>query len=446
MAVEQADRVRVQEAGAPAPEQNVERQPVPPPLPECPCERQVPETERRYPGAPIPTGLLIALGDRRTGQWSIGLATAVVLTVVLYWRFTASGVPGTRLWTLVVAAAVGLGAGWYMSGRAAAIRRSTDAYPEQEQEIRNRCAEAWARLPAVGSDAEAIRRSLRRLDQELVREGPQWLDGAGYLDAWDHLHNAEENLLLIDTTTEVTATGLNDLLRLHNSRVAAKSKLIDELKEAIPHLSSTSGSNLNPPLAQPNPCDPDSARRRIKNVRAAINQDRAGKWRQVIKARNGLGQGVLATAVITYAMVAVAVVVGLDPRMLISAGVFYGVGAAVSAAHQLTLRSRSQGEIEDFGYANVKLLVAPALAGLVAVLAVATLAQASVSFGNQTYGAHFESWQATFDWTRNPDAIWVAAVFGFAPSLLFAIFQARVNGVLDSLKSSQPSGGKGGGK
>lgn len=419
------------------------------PLPvDCPCERDVPNEPRRYPGEPIPAGLLIALGDRRTGQWSIGLATAIVVMVLLYSGFSARGVWGAGFWSVALASVVGLAAGLFMSNRAAAIQASTDAYPEQELEIRERCSQAWSRLASIASssDADLIRRSLRRLNDELKRTGPQWLDGAGYLDAWSHIHGAEEDLLPIDTDTNVSAAALNDLLRLNNSDIGSREKLADELKQAIPHLSANSGSNLSPPTPQPVPSDPSTAKQRIKNVRMAINEDREGKWRQVVKARNGLGMGVLAASVITYAIVAVAIDVGISPRALINAGVFFAVGAAVSMAHQLALRSKSQSEVEDFGYANVKLLVAPALSGLVAVLAVAILARASIPIGTITYGEHFQSWQGTFDWTRNPDAIWVAAVFGFAPSLLFAILQANVDGVLESLKSSQSSGGKDKGK
>lgn len=36
-----------------------------------PCVRNGPAGERHYPGAPISTELLITLGDRRTGYWSI---------------------------------------------------------------------------------------------------------------------------------------------------------------------------------------------------------------------------------------------------------------------------------------------------------------------------------------------------------------------------------------
>jgi hypothetical protein len=410
---------------------------------DCPCERDVPNEPRRYRGEPIPAGLLIALGDRRTGQWSIGLATSVVLMVLLYSGFAGRGIPGAAFWSVVLASMVGVAAGLFMSNRAAAIQASTEPYPEQESEIRERCSQAWSRLASiVSTDAELIRRSLRRLDDELKRTGPQWLDGAGYLDAWSHIHEAEESLLPIDTDTNIAAAALNDLLRLNNSDIGSKEKLADELKQAIPHLSANSGSNLNPPAPQPVPSDPSTAKQRIKNVRIAINEDREGKWRQVLKARNGLGLGVLAASLITYVMVAVAIDVGINPHTLISAGVFFAVGAAVSMAHQLALRAKSQSEVEDFGYANVKLLVAPVLSGLVAVLAVAILARASIPIGSVTYGQRFQSWQATFDWIRNPDAIWVAAVFGFAPSLLFAILQANVDGVLKSLKSSQSSGGK----
>jgi hypothetical protein len=388
---------------------------------------------------------LIALGDRRTGQWSIGVATALVIMVVSNWLFAANGIQSGRFLSVVIGTIGGLITGLFMSNRAAAIKASTDAYPEQVQEIRERCCEAWGRLGSIEPSVakESIRRSLTHLESELERDGPQWLDGAGYLEAWSHLHDAEENLLLIDLSTNVAAAGMNDLLRLHNSRIAARPRLVDEIKEAIPHLSPIAGSSLTPYVPQPNPCDPDTAKQRIKNVRAAINEDREGKWRQVVKARNGLGLGVLAAAMITYLVVAVAIAIGVSSRALAAAAVFFAVGAAVSAAHQLAARSRNQSEVEDFGYANVKLLVGPSLSGLVAVLSVAALARANVNLFGHTFGGSFESWQATFDWTRNPDAIWIALVFGLTPSLLFAFLQGRVNGALDSLKSSQPSGGKG---
>ena len=407
----------------------------------CPCVKEVPAADRHYPGAPIPLGLLIALGDRRTGHWAIGLAAATVSMVVLYWWFTASGLLGSRLWILLAAAGGGLAVGLSMSNRAADINESTEAYPEQEQEIRERCAQDWSRLanvpPSPGVDA--IRDSLRALDQELTRHGPQWLDGAGYLEAWSHLHDAEENLLLIDSATNVASVGFNDLLRLNGSKIESRTHLVDEINKALPHLVPI--SSLPPNTAEPNPCDPDTARQRIMNVRHAINQDRNGKWRLIVKARNGMGLGVLAAAVITYLVVAVAIVIGVSARALVAAAIFFAIGASVSAAHQLAIRSKNQSEVEDFGYANVKLLVAPSLSGLVAVLAVAVVAQVGVTISGQSLGEHFQSWQSTFDWTRNSAAVWLAAVFGATPSLFFEYLQRSANGILISLKSSQPSGG-----
>ncbi len=394
----------------------------------------------RFSGRPLPSDLLAALGTRRGGPWLIGLASATLTTVLAYW------VMGQLNWAVQQPLSViaGIVAGWLLGWAFAALAGGIDeakrAYPDQEQELRDRCGYGLARLATITTTSTSplkteVERKLASIGTDLDLNGPRWLDAAGYLNAWTRLHEAEEDMLLIDSADDVVAAGHEDLLRLNGSEIPAKDKLAQEITESLLLIP------VAPAVASPAVASPAGvAARRIRSVRMAINRERESSWDQVVRSRNGLITAAVVGLLISYLLVILAIGFRPQANSLVSALVFALVGASVSAAHQLFVRSQAHNDVEDFGYSNVQLLVAPIISGLVAVLAIVVLTQIQLTINGQTFGGSFTSWQTTFDWRKNSSGIGLAIVFGFAPSLLFSFLQRRVDGALSSINSSNSGG------
>lgn len=399
----------------------------------------------RFPGAPLPTSLYNALGTRWSGQWLFALVAASIVTIAGYWVLDSAGHDTLRGLAVIVGAVIGFFVLAAMSAASGTISRSDQAYPAEYRELYERCRQAWTRLRKLDLSPEhnQVREDLLGVAAALKRDGQQWLDGSGYLRTWRDLHTAEEDLIRIDSEAEVAACGFEDLLRLAQSDMPTSEQLQAEIKAAIPHLAPNAGGNFVPPVAYPEPADPDTARLRIRSVRIAINDDREDKWHQILRARNGLLLTGMITYFIEFVLLLTAVADGVHVRVLVSAIAFWAIGALASATHQWFARTSAQRESEDFGFANANMICAPLISGLVAVLAVAIVAQVHFSIAGQEFGASLTSWPATFDWNRNPAAIFLAALFGLTPSLLFNWLQSEANGVLESLKASEPTGGKG---
>lgn len=395
-----------------------------------------------FPGAPLPISALVAIGTRRSGPWMIGFGTAIVATVLVLSTGFSPMISDPRVVPLLAGAVAGLITGVGAALVAGTATSPRDTYPEQEQELWERDRVVLGRLTAVrGSDgwiAQEVDTSLDDLARQLEQPGPQWLDATGFLNAWDQLHEAEQNLLLIDSTAEVIGEAMYDLLRLTNSLIPGKDQLEKELKAALPFLSNEAADQIGAHHVKP--LNEQVARERIRNVRVAINEDREEQWAQIVRSRNGLLTAGAVSMGIAYFLVVMAVGFSAAARPLASALVFALIGALVSATHQLLVRSDAQGDVEDFGFSAVKLAVVPVLSALVAVLAVVLLTQIQLTLNGQSFGGSFTSWQATFDWRKNPSALTIAIIFGLAPSLFFSLVQSRVDNAMASIKSSQPSG------
>jgi hypothetical protein len=397
-------------------------------------ERPVPP----FPGGLLPSSLMIVLGARRSGAWMFGFVVAIVVTIlVLGTHFTVAGWD-SRVLPLVVGALAGVVAGALVAYPPSRVRTSRATYPDQVDELHERVREAIDRLTCSKIDpecegpvADTVGDLLCGVLDQVAQEGPHWLDGSGFLDCWSSLHEAEENLILIESITEVLAIADYDLLRLDGSMIATKDALSKKLSGAVDTL-------------KKKPLDPDDegfARRQVRTVRMAIDEHREQQWDQLVRSRNGLlTAGVMATG-LAYLIVVLAVGFHAASFALGSALVFGLVGAVVSATYQIQSRSNAPSEVEDFGFTTVKFAVVPVLAGLASVLGIVFFAEFALAVSGQTLGGTFSSWHAIFDWRKNTNGFAIAVLLGFAPSLFFTVLQNKANDAMKGLQSSQPSGG-----
>src|SRR5262249_41509184 len=103
--------------------------------------------------------------------------------------------------------------------------------------------------------------------------------------------------------------------------------------------------------------------------------------------------------------------------------------------------------LEDFGHSTARLLSATFVSGVIAVVGVVLVEGSGLSINGAPIVPSFGHWSQVFDWTANRSGFIFAALFGFAPSLLFQLLHGcapslvsqPLRGRADEIKSALPS-------
>jgi len=128
--------------------------------------------------------------------------------------------------------------------------------------------------------------------------------------------------------------------------------------------STSSVAGLAPPFHPP---DDLIARRLIRQVRRAINEYRDDRRLALVRARNQLLKTIILTALVTYLLVALAVLSGVPRPAFTSAIACFLIGATVGLFNRLYLDASTETAVEDYGLSAARLLHTPLLCGLAAV-------------------------------------------------------------------------------
>jgi hypothetical protein len=343
----------------------------------------------------------------------VGLASGVIVGLV-YWRF---------------------------------YRTADEAYPDQFQELTRRlativgliCSSPNRSDPcAVAAEKEADELS-HTIDCLLNRteSGSLWVSAAGYLLAWSGIYRLEEAAIQLVPSEQVLAMARDDVSRLSGSSIPDTTHLKERLENAIKQLIAATPHESDRGSA----AGEVSARCEIAAVRKNINRYREEMWKGLVSERNRI---MLATAIAgVFALLALDSVVfwHVDTKALQVAAAFVITGAVVSLLHQATLVGTFDAGVEDFGQSTARLLAATFVSGLIALLGVIVVEGSGLSVnGGGPIIPTFDHWRQVFDWTQNKSGFFWAALFGFAPSVMFQILQKRADAIKGSLVSSQATG------
>ncbi|HEX7265440.1 MAG TPA: hypothetical protein VF383_14785 [Candidatus Dormibacteraeota bacterium] len=318
-------------------------------------------------------------------------------------------------------------------------RTAEEAYPDQFRELSQRLATIDGLIDSspVRTDpcAVAAKNEADKLSDWVDRllnhteSGSLWVSATGYLLAWGGIYRLEEAAIQLVPSEHVLSMARDDLSRLSGSSIPDTTHLKDRLDSAIKQLTAS---------------DDVSARCEIAAVRKNINRYREEMWKGLVAERNRI---MLATAIAgIFALLALDSVVfwHVDLKALEVAAGFVVTGAVVSLLHQATLVGNSDAGVEDFGQSTARLLAATFVSGLIALLGVIVVEGSGLSInGGGPIIPTFDHWRQVFDWTQNKGGFFWAALFGFAPSLLFQILQRNADAIKGSLVSSQATGATG---
>lgn len=217
---------------------------------------------------------------------------------------------------------------------------------------------------------------------------------------------------------------------------------------ATPPATSSQMTDTTVPL--PEPMSDSSATKRLarallRTVRRAVNEFRDERWNALIVARNRLAGTMIFTGLTAYVLLAIALINLPPSREAITAvAVFYLVGAITGLLSRLYSESQQEAAVKDYGLSAMRLLSTPLLSGLVAVAGVALVVMlplaTSIIMPAPANGSASPDQLVVltdiFDLTKNRAGLFVAAMFGLTPGLLFNRLQQQAEKYKADLKTS----------
>lgn len=166
----------------------------------------------------------------------------------------------------------------------------------------------------------------------------------------------------------------------------------------------------------------------LRKVRQVLDDFDADNWSKLIEARNQLVCTTIMVALAVFAFVEFAMVINVSREHLIIAVVFYAFGALVGLINRLYLEANNSSAVDDYNLALARLIVAPQLSGVAAVIGVLLFQKASTLGG-------------VFTFNGITTTLVIAATFGLAPNLLVNQLKKQADSYTSNLKSTQPTTG-----
>jgi hypothetical protein len=346
---------------------------------------------------------------------------------------------------LVVTAIVWALAAFALRGLAGAERAQLRVYAD----LRQRAAQLRERLPreepAEPRERAAWREARAQLDHvdaELTGTGSapalRWALASGYVNVLRALHRAEEALILVESPEAVVGDALHDDLSLQGSTIGNRERLGAVLRAALHRLAPGASQAFvtQPPGAQVNVdnLEESQALEALREVRFAINEFRDDRQDGLVRARNRLIWAMLAVAAVTYLLLGLVLLKGVDTKYICAAVAFYLVGAIVGLFNRLRLDAKRSSAIEDYGLSQARLFSTPVISGLAAVVGVFLIAAAPELV--KTTEASVDLGQV-FDLETNPLGLLYAAIFGLAPDSLTSRLQQQAARLERDLQQSE---------
>ena len=337
--------------------------------------------------------------------------------------------------------------------------RSEKARGTQDPHVCTALAEAECRLDAV-----------RGALYDDAHAGPalQWVLSSGYTGLRRELHRVEEALYSVESESQLVGDVLHDDLSLEDSGLRNRFTLRRMIRDALGVIAPGASHTLLRPVPALPPASAIAsgataesgptgsvglthaeAREALREVRFAINDYRDDIMDSFALGRNKLIWTFLAVAVTTYALVGLGMLFAIPKTALVSVSVLYLVASLVGLFNRLRVESSRSSTIEDHGLYLARLVTGAVLSGLAGVAGVYLIAQAPAFLSPLTAtgtpvvpAPAVRNLEDVYDLTNNQLALFIAAVFGLAPSTLTARLQAQVDRLERDLQRSEPATSK----
>src|SRR2546423_988038 len=290
-----------------------------------------------------------------------------------------------------------------LAGPKRANFRSYSLLTNRIEGLRARCEVVCRGAP---KEADLICARVRKnLDvvNDCLRSGSGiWVQGGGYIAAWEAVHRAEESLMDVEDKDALLEDAEHDILRLTGSKIPHKDELLKLIQAAKKFLcdGKQKDSCVN---------SIEAARKVLREVRYNVNVFRDSTWNGLVTLRSQTMAALLVIQLTAFALLALAILMGADKKAVSAAALYFLVGALFGAFNLLYTESQADTAVDDYGLATARLLTLPAvsgLAGLGGVLFVSLAANETANLASQ------------FDFQGHPLQLLVAAAFGLHPGVL----------------------------
>lgn len=316
--------------------------------------------------------------------------------------------------------------------------------------LRNDCTSYY------DANVKKVQECLAALDEELRKGELSWVDGSGYLNAWNLTHRAEEALVIVAPVEEVVKEAFHDDAAIEGSALPTRDDTLNMLRLAVRKLSPAAGIYMKPPAVDPSalgaggnnpPGPPDSqtameARNAIRIVKLTLDEFRDGLWDGLVRVRNRLVLTAMFTGTLSYVLLCAVLLLGATIPEIQAALIFYLVGAFTGMFGRLIIESQTDTAVDDYGLTIARVVLTPLIAGLAALAGVFLLAILSVNLlqsPTATGPTKIPTLDEIYSITKNPQGLLSAAIFGLTPNLFITVLQQQADAVKTKLKNSGAS-------
>lgn len=368
--------------------------------------------------------------------WLVPWLCAFGLALAMGWEGSLPRIPGRAVSYGVI---LGLAAWPVIAAVYSPMTRPARAKPRSYGDLTNLLGvlQAKCQRSQEGSAAEVAARGeanehLNFVHSKLDSGGLEWVNGSGYMVAWQRAHRAEEALLGRADAAELYTEVLDDELQLDGSRLPNRRRLEDLVSRAKKSL--RPDETAATPGKTPGSDDLGFIRASLREVRYAINDFRDTTWNGLLQLRNQTMAALILTEIAAFTLLGIGVLAPARQSAILAGVAFFLVGASVGLFNRLYHQSQADSAVEDYGLTTVSLLALPVFSGLAGVGGVLLF-----SLGSQPSVAADAALERVFDLQGNSMGLVTAAVFGAAPGLLLRRLGERAESYKSDLRSTQPS-------
>jgi hypothetical protein len=272
----------------------------------------------------------------------------------------------------------------------------------------------------------------------LESRGPKWILGDGFISLWRLVDRLDASLNYLIPRDRVWARAQGLLTWLPNP---------SEPRSGIPDPRAQLSSAIQVLGQDAAPDAWAEARERglVVQIQTLIDSSKTDRYAGFVRARNLLLAACTMTAIAMYCVFwlgIVALPTSVSQPILSAALFFSTIGALIGLFQLLYAESQSQTGVDDYGLSVARLIVAPQLAALAALVGVVltSLATSTLSGTPTAPTPAPTSIPDALNQIRNPANVLVAVAFALSPGLVFSRFRQSIEqNKRDLSKSSSAS-------
>lgn len=273
---------------------------------------------------------------------------------------------------------------------------------------------------------EAVIQSLKELGQCLSSGSGIWVQGGGYIAAWEGVHRAEELLMDAEEKDDLLEDAEHDILRLTGSTIPHKDELLKLAQAAKAYLC---GEKHKADWVKTD----EAARKALKEVRFNINVFRDSTWNGLVVLRNQTLAALLVIQLTASALLALAILMSAPKDAVAAAALYFLVGALFGIFNRLYAETQAEAAVDDYGLAAARLLTLPAVSGLAGLGGVLFVSLTGTDAGKDL--------GSLFQFKDHPLQLLTAAAFGLAPGVLARGLGSKAQTYQNDIKSTEPTDG-----